>query len=75
LPRGGERAILLAVDELEERLKRRDHRFLVRLALSVAVVLLAGTFLFLKMKETDVGGCAARGFETLTGSPAAEPGQ
>jgi hypothetical protein len=62
------------MDELEEPLRRRDHRFLVRLGLSIAVVLLAGVWGLLALGEANVGGCAARGFDVLT-APGARGGE
>ena len=61
------------MDELEGPLRRRDHRFVVRLTLTIAVVLLAGAWGLLALGEADVGGCAARGFDALT-APGAEGG-
>ena len=58
-----------AVDELEKQLTRRDRRFIVRLALQLAIVLLAGIYGMIWLTGQDVGGCAARGFGTLTETP------
>jgi hypothetical protein len=58
------------MDELEAPLRRRDGRFILRLALTIAVALLAGAWGLLALGEADVGGCAARGFGVLTGAPA-----
>lgn len=60
------------MDDLEEKLLRRDKRFLVRVTLSIAVALLGGLWGLLALEEANVGGCAARGFETVT-SPSAAP--
>ncbi len=60
------------MDELEEKLLRRDKRFLVRVALSLAVALLGGLWGLLALQEANVGGCAARGFGAVT-DPSATP--
>jgi hypothetical protein len=58
------------VDELEEGLRRRDKRFLVRVVLLVGIATLGGAWLMNRMASTDVGGCFARGFSTITETPA-----
>jgi len=62
-----------AVDDLEKELRRRDWRFLVRLGLKLAIALLAGLYFMLWLSNQNVGGCAARGFGTVTETPTAVP--
>ncbi len=56
------------VADLEKHAIKRDHRFLVRLVLLLAVGTLAGILLFVKMTSNEVGTCAAGTF----GAAAAE---
>jgi hypothetical protein len=62
------------MDELEEKLRRRDRRFLLRVTLSMAVTLLGGIWGLLALEEANFGGCAARGFDALTSPAGASTG-
>jgi len=55
-----------APDELEAGLQKRDRMFLVRLLLRFTVVGLLAVWGFLMLGESNIGGCAARGFESVT---------
>jgi len=63
-----------AHDELEEGLKRRDRRFILRLLMLLAITLLASVWLAGWLTQTEVGGCAARGFFDVT-QPSAPDGR
>ena len=55
--------------ELEEdalALQKRDRAFVFRLGLRLMVALLFGVWVALTLAEADVGGCAARGFQTVS---------
>ena len=66
-------AILRRVaDELEEGLKRRDPRFLIRLGVALAIVLLGGIWGLNELGDANVGGCVARGFGAVTETPPAQ---
>ncbi len=67
--------IIPDMDEMEEGLKKRDSRFVVRLVLSLSVALLAGVYAMLWLGQQDVGGCTAQGFDTLTDTPASAPSE
>jgi hypothetical protein len=56
-------------DELEAGLRKRDRMFLVRLAIRFIVVALLAVWGFLMIGESNIGGCAARGFESVTEEP------
>ncbi len=58
-----------AQDELEAGLQKRDRMFLVRLLLRFTVVGLLAVWGFLMLGESNIGGCAARGFESVTEDP------
>jgi hypothetical protein len=76
--RPAERAPILGVmtdpspDELAEGLRKRDRMFLVRLLIRVIVVVLLGVWGLLMLGESNIGGCAARGFESVTDEDAPE---
>ncbi len=53
-------------DELETGLKRRDRRFILRLLMLLTITLLASVWLAGRLTQTEVGGCAARGFFDVT---------
>ena len=53
------------MDELEEGLKRRDHRFIVRLVILLSIGLFAGLWVAGKITGPSVGGCAAQGFDNM----------
>lgn len=53
-------------DELAARLKRRDGRFVWRLLMLLAIAILASVWLAGWLTRSEVGGCAARGFQDLT---------
>ena len=55
-----------APDELEAGLQKRDRIFLLRLLLRFTVVALLAIWGLAMLGESNVGGCAARGFESLT---------
>ena len=55
-----------APDELEAGLQKRDRMFLVRLGIRFTVVGLLAVWGFLMLGESNIGGCAARGFESVT---------
>lgn len=54
------------LDEDARALQKRDRAFLFRLGLRLMVALLFGVWVALTLAEADVGGCAARGFETVS---------
>ena len=56
-------------DELEAGLRKRDRMFLVRLLIRLVVVGLLAVWGFLMLGESNIGGCAARGFESVTEEP------
>ena len=56
---------------MEKALRRRDWRFVLRLSLVLGVAFTGALLVLLLVSGVDVGGCAARGFGTLTGNPAA----
>jgi len=60
-------------DELEESLKRRDPRFVFRLVMLLAIVVLAALWLAGWLTRAEVGGCAARGFQGVTEPQASDP--
>ncbi len=45
---------------------KRDKRFLIRMGVSLAIVLLLGVLIFAKLTDPSVGGCAARAFDSVT---------
>ena len=45
---------------------KRDKRFLVRMGVLLASVLLLGVLIFAKLTDPSVGGCAANAFESVT---------
>ena len=55
----------MTVDDLEEGLKKRDHRFVLRLIVLLLAGLAAGLWIAGKITGPSVGGCAARGFGTV----------
>lgn len=55
-----------APDELEAGLRKRDRMFLLRLLIRLIVVALLGVWGFLMIGQSNIGGCAARGFESVT---------
>jgi len=55
-----------APDELEGGLKRRDGRFVWRLAMLLLIAILASIWLGGWLTQAEVGGCAARGFFDVT---------
>ncbi|MAQ13401.1 MAG: hypothetical protein CMN30_01175 [Sandaracinus sp.] len=54
-------------EELIAGLRKRDKVFVLRLLLRFGVALLLGIWGVLLLDDTDVGGCAARGFDSLAG--------
>ena len=56
-------------DELIAGLRKRDKGFVFRLVLRFAVAIFLGVWGLLLLDGTDVGGCAARGFDSLAGDP------
>ncbi|MDH5491650.1 MAG: hypothetical protein OEY14_06835 [Myxococcales bacterium] len=60
------------MDELEERLRRRDGRFLIRLLILLAIAFGVGLLAFSWLTDDRVGACAARGFGEVTAAPPAE---
>ena len=50
-------------------LQKRDRAFLLRLLLRFSVVALFAVWGVLMLDDVDVGGCAARGFGTMTETP------
>ena len=53
-------------DELEAGLQKRDRMFLIRLLIRFTVVALLAVWGFLMLGDSNIGGCAARGFESFT---------
>lgn len=56
-------------DEEIERAIRRDPRWLVRVSLVIAAVLLAGALGLISLGRLRIGERVARGFATLTEAP------
>lgn len=54
-------------DEDERALRSRDGRFVIRLLLLLAIAGLAGVWVGARLTQDEVGGCAARGFQDVTG--------
>lgn len=52
----------------QDRIPRGDRRFVLRLLMGAAIVLLAATWGFLALDGTGFGDCAARSFEIVTES-------
>ena len=59
-------------DELAAGLKRRDGRFVWRLVMRLAIAILASIWLAGWLTRSEVGGCAARGFQDVTAPPASD---
>jgi len=59
-----------APDELEAGLQKRDRMFLIRLLIRFTVVALLAVWGFSMLGESNIGGCAARGFESMTAEEA-----
>jgi hypothetical protein len=51
------------------RIRRGDRGFLFRLIGGTAVVLLLGILVLGLLDQSELGGCAARGFQQLTAEP------
>ena len=54
------------LEEDARALQKRDRAFLFRLGLRLTVALLFGLWVALSLAEADVGGCTARGFQTVS---------
>ncbi|NIR36699.1 MAG: hypothetical protein GWO04_14475 [Actinobacteria bacterium] len=57
-------------DELEAGLRKRDRMFLIRLLIRFGVVVLLAVWGLSMLSESNIGGCAARGFQSVTEEPA-----
>lgn len=59
------------VADLEEHAIKRDKRFVFRLVILLAIALLFGILVWSWLTGSQVAGCAARSFGTVTETPPA----